>query len=442
MVTNVAPLPQPKPSTSEPNTNTRSCGRPSWPLASSTRAKKAIANGNWDLTKATPKADIAAHKAKERTSLPDRPPPQRAKAYPITKAATTENKMFGRSNGLKWPIWSATKPFKSMHGRFGFKTSHYNGSKSASFGYDGRIVVPTFQPMKRIALLTLAPFGFLATVRAQNMTFAGGTLQVASGTTVELVGPITWQLASDAVVVNDGTIDLGTEGTLVETIGSPITGAGIETATWALQAPLSGAEPGGLGLSLTTNYADGNLKVERGHEPRNGPNGTTSIRRWFRTLTPQPNTEDLSVVFRYAPTELDGIVPTELALFVAEASNGPWSAIATIGNEPANELSGTDQSPIAYITAFDLEATLKVPASASAGDLVVYPTVFENELRISIPEGSSLERFELMDAQGKVVLSRTFPYAQGIATVQVPTLAAGAYLLRLNGNEAVRLMHP
>jgi hypothetical protein len=197
-----------------------------------------------------------------------------------------------------------------------------------------------------------------------------------------------------------------------------------------------------LGLTLTTGYAGGDLSVIRGHEPRVGPNNTTSIGRWYRTITPQPNPEDIGVVFGYDPTELNGIVPAALSLFVADGSNGPWSAIATVGNEPANELSGSDQAPAAFITAFDLEATLAVEAAEVTEGMIVYPTVFDHELHITVPEGSDLERFELMEALGKVVVDRSFPATSGTTTVQLPSLAAGPYVLRLNGRASVRLVHP
>src|SRR5688572_21058994 len=105
--------------------------------------------------------------------------------------------------------------------------------------------------MHRWPLLPLAlllPFS----TWAQSMTLTGGTLTVEAGTQVELLGPLEWSIAPGAQVVNDGTIELGTEAILLEADGAPITGAGTEHAQRTVPAGGGVVEPGGLGLSLAS----------------------------------------------------------------------------------------------------------------------------------------------------------------------------------------------
>ncbi|MDX9751350.1 MAG: hypothetical protein RBT71_09755, partial [Flavobacteriales bacterium] len=72
---------------------------------------------------------------------------------------------------------------------------------------------------------TAALAGLLA-AHGQVMHLHGGLFTVAEGTTVTIEGPVVWQMAADAAVVNDGTIDLGTEARLEEAPGAPLVGTG------------------------------------------------------------------------------------------------------------------------------------------------------------------------------------------------------------------------
>lgn len=279
--------------------------------------------------------------------------------------------------------------------------------------------------------------------KAQVMTFGGGTLTIAPGTTLELVGPITWQLAGDAQVVNNGHVDLGEQASLEETVGSPITGTGTETATWAVPGAMAGVGPGGLGLTITSSYAAGGMEVERGHVPVSGPNATTSIARWYRTSTPVVNTADMDVVLRYDPTELNGILPASLSLFVASGLVGPWNAVATIGNQPTAELMGTDPASMEYITAFDLDIATQMASAPGTVPIRVWPTLFTDVINVALPQGMPMERLELMDATGRSVpLPLAGTASSDVAIITVPPLPGGAYVLRVNGKSAYRLVHP
>ena len=81
----------------------------------------------------------------------------------------------------------------------------------------------------------------------QQMTLQRGNLSVAEGTRINLNGPLLWTIAPGATVVNNGEIDLGSEATLNETLGAPITGTGIERSNTELPIAFTAVEPGGLG---------------------------------------------------------------------------------------------------------------------------------------------------------------------------------------------------
>ncbi|MBL0127562.1 MAG: hypothetical protein IPP83_08890 [Flavobacteriales bacterium] len=268
---------------------------------------------------------------------------------------------------------------------------------------------------------------------AQDMALSGGTLTVMPGTTMEVVGPLTWQLGTGAQVVNHGLIDLGTEGVLVEQDGAPVTGTGTEKATWALPGPLTNVVPGGLGATLSTDYAGADLVVERGHTPVQASNGVWSIARWYRITTPQSNTDAVVVDLHYDVTELNGITEPTLGLFVAPQYTGPWTGVASVLNMGSQTISGTDQAPVAFITAFDADAVNGIDRNEAIIELRAWPSVFTDRILVSLEDGRPITSVELFDAQGRSVW-RSAPLARngGILTIQPPSLATGPYVLRVN----------
>jgi hypothetical protein len=69
---------------------------------------------------------------------------------------------------------------------------------------------------------------------------------------------------------------------------------------------------------------------------------------------------------------------------------------------------------------------------AGTGALVAWPTVFSTELHLDgTGLGEDLHHVELLDAQGRVVLTQTLPAGRRTATLSGQGLAAGLYLLRV-----------
>lgn len=273
-------------------------------------------------------------------------------------------------------------------------------------------------------LLILPAYGQVAQLQ-------GGSLHINPGTSISfhqmaglIIGPGTF-------VVNDGLIDLGAECLLTEQPGAPVTGSGTEIATWPIAAALVNAEPGRLGLVITTDYSGGDLLVTRGHVPISLPNTAQSIGRWFAIQMPAGST-DADIVLRYDPSEINGLDPSTLMLFESPAAIGPWTALASINEPGLHQLSALDQAPVAYLTAFDDSANGIAPHSAS-DTWNIWPTMVTDGVFIAIPESSTLSLVEVLDPVGRIIMSMPRSEAgPGQESVDLAGLASGQYLLRLN----------
>mgnify|MGYP003383258506 CR=1 FL=1 len=272
------------------------------------------------------------------------------------------------------------------------------------------------------------------------MVLDGGSLSVAPGTTLELVGALTWQLTATATVVNDGLIELGSAAVLQETLGAPITGTGTERAERPSPTAVSNEEPGGLGIAMSTDYAGGGIVVERGHAPLSTLSGVESIARWYSITMAQTNAFPIDLTFRYDPTELNGIAPNLLSLFVAAAANGPWAALTTVGDAPTYSLVATDPDAVPLITAFDADVVMGV-RTAPADAIAVWPTLFTDAVHLSIPDRRSVTEVALLDAAGRVVWRhRPAVGANGIIVLTIPEIAPGAYVLDLGNGQRSKLI--
>lgn len=276
----------------------------------------------------------------------------------------------------------------------------------------------------------LCPLG----LAAQNITLSDGNLLLSAGTTVHIDGPATFEIGSGASITNHGRIDLGTQAVLVEQPGAPVTGNGFEEATWPNTVPLVNLEPGGLGLRLTTAFAQGGLRVERGHVPRTAWNGAQGIARWYRVSVPGVTTEGLDAELRFDATELNGIMPSALALFHGPAEEGPWTSSPTLLNAPSQTLTAAAPAPEIVITAFDLDAVSSTGVRDSEG-WACWPAAVVDECWIKVPKGTVITDATLLDAAGRFILRLPLAAVEGIAHLALPDLASGAYLIQVNRGE-------
>ncbi|MBK8226917.1 MAG: T9SS type A sorting domain-containing protein [Flavobacteriales bacterium] len=284
--------------------------------------------------------------------------------------------------------------------------------------------------LRRYSLFVLLVPGFC---QAQDMVLSSGSLRVSNGTSLRIESPLAWQLDAGAVVINDGLIDLGGVGSMNELPGAPITGDGMERAVWLPTAPLANAEPGNLGLTLTTSFPDGGLVVERGHLPRVADNGTPGIGRWFRISTPVPTASTLAINLEYDPLELGPAQPSALSLFAGSSPTGPWSAVPT-AISPQQVLSGNAPSPEVFITAFDSDLVTNASVASNGAAWSVSPTLVDDRVWIESLNGGPVKYLILSDAHGRIVQVENEPNEQRTA-LNMRHLPAGLYLLRINGEE-------
>lgn len=271
------------------------------------------------------------------------------------------------------------------------------------------------------------------------MELLGGTLTVSPGTRVAVNGPIQWTLAPEAQLVNNGRIELGEQGTLLESDAAPVIGLGTEHSLIAQSGAITAFDAGGLGLSIST-AGIGNMEVVRGHQVLFNNSVDESIARWYLLEPPPAAGSELDMTLRYAGSELNGLDANTLAIYLGDTQAGPWSFVPSTTNTTERTVSATWNGPWApVITAFTQGISTNVPARSSAPALAVWPSPTTDLLWVRSMEGP-LRDILVMDAQGRVVLERGSNASGSIATISLAGLPSGMYLLRVNGTHASRVV--
>lgn len=275
---------------------------------------------------------------------------------------------------------------------------------------------------------------------AQQMTLQTGTLAIAQGTRLSLNGTLLWSLAPGATVVNDGEIDLGSESSISETPGAPITGTGIERSNTELPIAFTAVEPGGLGLTLSAASGIGAVEVVRGHLPIILPSGDQSVARWFAVdAVPQSGLE-LQLTFRYDPSELNGLEGSDLVLHTASSALAQWLPLPSFPNAAAYEVGAVDQSPWALYTAFDADAQTAADERLMP-PFRAWPTLVDEAITIAALAEERISTLEVLDAAGRLLLDASPSTAPGTRhQVDLQGLPAGALLLRINGLHVIKVI--
>lgn len=277
---------------------------------------------------------------------------------------------------------------------------------------------------------------------AQDMVLVGGTMTVENGTRMVLDGPIQWTIAPSATLVNDGRIELGDLGSVLESLGNPITGVGTEHALFNSLVPAVDIAPGGLGLSLTMNEALGTIELVRGHTVQMEGSGAESIARYFQLLCIPVVGASIDIGFHYDPAELNGSVESDLLLHSGEVLGGPWTAMIGTVDVPVQRITTTWSSPWNFITAFDEDITTGVSAIESTSEFLVWPTVSEDVVHVRSNGGVRLAKIALVDATGRTVELFAPNATEGTFTLSVADQGPGIYMLWLNDKQAFRIVRP
>lgn len=274
---------------------------------------------------------------------------------------------------------------------------------------------------------------------AQSMELSGGTLTVAEGTRIAVVGPIQWTLAPGSQVVNNGRIELGSQATLQESDASPVIGSGTEHASIIQSGALTDFEAGGLGLAISTAGL-GTTEVVRGHQVLLNNDVDQSIARWYR-LEPTPSSgTELDLQLRYASSELNSLNGNTLALYLGDTQSGPWSFVPSVANGNARTVQATWDGPWApVITAFTQGISTGIQEPVTAVEFAVWPSPTTDLLWVR-DSNDGVQQLQLVDASGRTVRELRNGNALETATLSLQDLPSGLYLLRVNGQHTVRVV--
>lgn len=292
--------------------------------------------------------------------------------------------------------------------------------------------------MRPAGLITCALL--LGRASGQMAVNAGTALHVDGGTTLRVETPLTWSIGTGATVVNDGTIVLGPATDLAEAPGAAITGYGTERTERDLSAPLSNADPGGLGAILTTGTAPGLTLVERGHIPLTAFTGETSIARWIR-VAPANNTGlGAALSFRYGTQELNGVPETEQRLHVYDGSWNWWYLPSTV-NTGSTTVTTTGLDSLGLYTTFAIDLPTGL-AACPANDAFALLGMPGEQLYLRVPEGERAGTLDIFAADGKRAASFIPRWTGGTHPLPRLPLSSGLYRLVVDGRTALPMLIP
>ena len=275
---------------------------------------------------------------------------------------------------------------------------------------------------------------------AQIATINNGTLTVSEGTRVTFMSPLELVIEVNGGVVNHGLIELR-EGRVSEPEGGPITGNGTETAFVPLPGGSFDEEPGGMGLGLSGTAVADTLFVERGHQPI-VVNGTiSSVARWFELRTTGSSSGQVTAVMRIDPTELNGITSDLLELHRAEALQGPWVPLPSTVDQGLTTVTSEVELSGHFLTAFRSDIMTGTGEDHRITELLMWPSVTDDIVNISL-RGESLQTLELFTIAGERV--QIVPRVNSGVSWIIPVvqLAAGIYIVKVNGAHYQRFIRP
>jgi len=169
-----------------------------------------------------------------------------------------------------------------------------------------------FRYSLRLLLLAALLAVFPLTVEAQ-------TVRVQNDATVRVQNDASWDLKG-------GTMDFGPSGAAarLDEQGSARVAGGRLTATRSLDSP-NGADPGGLGLEISTSKNLGDVDVTRGHTAQTD-NNNASIERYYDVIPSQNNSGlNAELTLTYKDAELNNLSESDLEFFKSEDGGASWS---------------------------------------------------------------------------------------------------------------------
>ena len=195
----------------------------------------------------------------------------------------------------------------------------------------------------------------------QNTTLYNLTISKAAGS-IQLQVPLA---VSHQVVFTNGLLDvnandlnLGSTGTLNgEQEASHIIGSngGTVTFTANLAAP-SAANPGNLGIIITSSHNLGNTTIKRGHQSQTNNNGGgNSVLRYYDIIPANNAALDASLRFTYLTAEMNGLAENGLVLWEKQSPQ-KWTSLGFDARSTSSHY--VDKNAIASFSRFTLSSLL------------------------------------------------------------------------------------
>ncbi len=182
-----------------------------------------------------------------------------------------------------------------------------------------------------------------ATPLSSNSALANITLAKTAGG-VALVGNTAvsnvLQLSGGVLNLNGFNLDLGAAGSINgENNATYITGTtgGFVTKTVTLNSP-NAANPGNLGLSITSAANLGSTVIRRGHQQQVSSTGY-GILRYYDIVPTNNSGLNATVAFRFLDGELAGIVKSDLKFYSSQDNGVNWQLLGIDGLDVNNNIA-------------------------------------------------------------------------------------------------------
>jgi hypothetical protein len=293
---------------------------------------------------------------------------------------------------------------------------------------------------RTIAAIPVILLGTAACAQSAQL-LPGTALTVLPGTTVQVNGALGFGVGANATCINHGTIELAPQAFVQEAPGSPITGDGTERITRTFSAPLNAADVGGLGLVVTTGIAPGTVTVQRGHLPRTGQGGNTSVARWYDWDATTNTGLGATVRFGYDAVLLNGIPETDQVLHVQQSS-ADWVALPSAVNTVDRVVEATGMDSIGTLTTFAGALSTGLAARLRDQGALLVPTLADDEVRLLALAGTTDRPVRVVDVAGRPVWSGILPASMESVRIPVHALASGAYTVQLDEGPGLRFVRP
>lgn len=281
-----------------------------------------------------------------------------------------------------------------------------------------------------------------ANINFNNLTVDEATADVVLNTNIGVMGNV--NMVSRNIELNNNNLDLGSSGMIMgEGNSSYITGytGGYVMRTDNLNAPVA-ANPGNIGVEVTSAGNLGSTLVRRGHLQQTGTTNGIGIARYFDIIPTTTNAGlNATLDFHYLDHELIGINEVDLVMSARDVPMGYWHLLGVDAlNLPGNVLTKNSIDTMGRFTlSSSTNNTLPIMLMSFYGSLLNSQTLLKwevaNELSIikydveKSADGLTFSKLGTVKANGAQSMDFKYEYVDA-----KPFFGANYYRLKLYDN--------